>query len=205
MKKIDRTTLIRFLADDLHEEEMNAIRQRIETDADTAEEVQALRTGIQKTENVLDSHAPDLQPPPYYWNSFNPRLNERMEQRRRSVKRFKRFTFITAPALGMAALFLIFFRIPGDTELQPARDWLYSIYPDDTVESLLNSKYLSADEFLNSISLTGYDTGTLEEFFNTEVSDPSESVYLEPIDEFQKLESSQQDEILKELAKTEFI
>ena len=205
MKKIDKNTLIRFITDDLPEADMEHIRQLVNTDKDWADANTNLRNGVQSVQEILNAHSPDLQPPPYYWNSFNPRLNERMEQRRRSVKRFKRFTFITAPALGMAALFLIFLRIPGDTELQPAHDWLYSIYPDDTVESLLNSKYLSADEFLNSISLTGYDTGTLEEFFNTEVSDPSESVYLEPIDEFQKLESSQQDEILKELAKTEFI
>lgn len=205
MKKTDKQTLIRFLSEDLSEEEMNTIRQIIESDKDTAEELQALRTGIQQTESILNSHTPNLQPPPYYWNSFNPRLNERMDQRRRNVKRFKRFTFITAPALGMAALFLIFFRIPGDTELQPARDWLYSIYPDDTVESLLNSKYISADEFLNSISLSGYDAGSLEDFLTIDVSDPSESVYLEPMDEFQKLETSQQDEILKELAKTEFL
>ncbi len=204
MKKIDKHTLVRFLADDLPEANMKNIRQLIQTDKAWADACANLQSGIQATQEFLKTHSPDVQPPPYYWNSFNPRLNDRIGEHRRHVKLFKRWSFFTAPALGLAALFLIFFRIPDDTGFQPARDWLYSVYPEDSIESMLNAQYLSADEFLNSISLSDVEAGSLDEYFNGSVNE-SESVYLEPVDEFQKLEASEQDEILKELSKTEFL
>jgi hypothetical protein len=205
MKNINQDSLIRYIAGDLSDTEMKQIHLLIERDRAWSDAYQAMQNGLRNTEENLKAVSPDVQPPPYYWNSFNPRLNERIDQMHHRSKLLKRWSYITAPALGLAAMLMILFRVPDETVLKPAQDWLYSFYTEETIESMLNSKSLSAEDFLNSISLTDNEINGFDEYSISTSSESAESVYLEPVDEFQKLEQSQQDEILKELSKTEFL
>ncbi len=205
MKPINQNLLIRYIAEDLPEREMNRIRGLIVSDRTWAETYQAILQGLLSAEENLKTVTHDIQPPPDYWSKFNPRLNERLERKQRRSRLFKRWSTLAAPALGLAALLLLFIRLSGDEATQPARRWMYSFSAEDSLESMLNSKTLSTDDFLNTISLSYGESGTIDDDWMNNLNEGTDSFIYEPAEEIQKLDKSGQDDFLKELSNTVFL
>lgn len=171
--KADQQDILDYILGELPADRREPVAELIRTDDNWKREFEKWsavmgqlnneKTGLQKL-----NEAPDR-----YWNSFLPRVHERIDDRAQRRRLLRGRLIHAVPSFGLAVLILFFLNNVLITNkkidyLLDQYSWISSLNTTEVIDQYVSENVSAADEFVNSLIQTGEDnTAVLTEWDGT--------------------------------------
>ena len=199
--KVDQQEIIAYIMHELPAERQDQVRHLIQQDHEWTVEFEKWSVTMTQLNNEKTLVRSPAGIPDRYWNSFLPRVRERIDAKEQKRRVFRERFIHAVPSFGLAVLILFFMHNVLITNkkidyLLDQYNWVRSLNTSKVIDQYIDNNVASADDFIKDVFDFGKEgSATISDW--DDAYNPTESVL-----DYSSLTHEEQKELLENLEKT---